>query len=149
MSLRWDYSTPATTWTNIANSDGIIVLWDCRFAREAIKEGKMGLSQEINSLLFFLQWIPAHVDMEGNEMAPIPLPMKPEHLNLERKLLRGIEVSKKAGKVSMPTNALDVRRLPAPLKTSERFLRLCQHIVSRMLNEQQSPDEVRSASQVE
>ncbi|GFS98443.1 RNase H domain-containing protein [Trichonephila clavipes] len=65
------------TRTNIANSDGIIVLSDCRSALEALKEGKMGLSHEINSLLFSigalgksctLQWIPAHVYIEGNEM---------------------------------------------------------------------------------
>ncbi|GFT30931.1 RNase H domain-containing protein [Trichonephila clavipes] len=64
--------------TNIANSDGLIVLSDCRSALEAIKEGKTGLTQEITSLLFSigalgksctLQWIPAHVDIEVNEMA--------------------------------------------------------------------------------
>ncbi|GFT81145.1 RNase H domain-containing protein [Trichonephila clavipes] len=47
-------------------------------ALEALKEGKMGLTQEINSDLFSigelgksctLQWIPAQVDIEGNEMA--------------------------------------------------------------------------------
>ncbi|PRD29685.1 UNVERIFIED_CONTAM: hypothetical protein NCL1_28619 [Trichonephila clavipes] len=77
------------TWTNIANSNGNIVLSDCRSAFEAIKEGKMRLTQEINSLLFSigalgksctLQWIPAHVDIEGNKMALISLPMKPELL---------------------------------------------------------------------
>ncbi|PRD29996.1 UNVERIFIED_CONTAM: hypothetical protein NCL1_27742 [Trichonephila clavipes] len=66
------------TRTNIADSDGIIVLSDCRSALEAIKEGKMGLTQEINSLLFsigalgkscILQGIPAYVDIEGSEMA--------------------------------------------------------------------------------
>ncbi|GFS97503.1 RNase H domain-containing protein [Trichonephila clavipes] len=65
------------TRTNIANSNGIIVLSDCRSAVEAMKEGKMRLAHEINSLLFSigalgksctLQWIPAHVDIEGNEM---------------------------------------------------------------------------------
>ncbi|GFU80273.1 RNase H domain-containing protein [Trichonephila clavipes] len=65
------------TRTNITNSDGIIMLSDCRSALEAIKEGEMGLTQEINSLLFSigalrksctLQWIPAHVDIEGNKM---------------------------------------------------------------------------------
>ncbi|GFX02582.1 hypothetical protein TNCV_728361 [Trichonephila clavipes] len=40
----------------------------------------------------------------------------------ERKLLSGIDVSKKAGKVSI-TNALDVCRHLAPLKTSKNFLR--------------------------
>ncbi|GFU82801.1 RNase H domain-containing protein [Trichonephila clavipes] len=40
------------TRTNIANFDSIIVLSDFRSALEAIKEGKMGLTQEINSLLF-------------------------------------------------------------------------------------------------
>ncbi|GFX30500.1 hypothetical protein TNCV_3461511 [Trichonephila clavipes] len=43
----------------------------------------------------------------------------------ERKFLSGIDVSEKAGKVSKTTNALDVRRLPTPLKTSERFLWWC------------------------
>ncbi|GFV43850.1 RNase H domain-containing protein [Trichonephila clavipes] len=66
------------TQTNITNSDGIIVLSDYRSALEAIKEGKMGLTQEINSLLFSigaldksctLQWILAHVGIEGNENA--------------------------------------------------------------------------------
>ncbi|GFU86273.1 RNase H domain-containing protein [Trichonephila clavipes] len=79
------------TWTNIANSDGIIALLDCRSAFEAIKEGKMGLIQEINSLPISidalgkpctLQWIPVHVDIEGNEMPPILLPMKLELLSL-------------------------------------------------------------------
>ncbi|GFW14163.1 RNase H domain-containing protein [Trichonephila clavipes] len=66
------------TRTNIANSDGIIVLSDCRFALEAIKEGKMGLIHEIN---LFLHWCigqimypsvdPAHIDIEGNEMADL------------------------------------------------------------------------------
>ncbi|GFX18509.1 SAM_3 domain-containing protein [Trichonephila clavipes] len=77
--------------TNIANSDGIIVLSDFRSAVEATTEGKLGLSQEINSLLFstgalskscILQWIPTDVDIEGNEVWPIPLPVKPEHLSL-------------------------------------------------------------------
>ncbi|GFY27544.1 RNase H domain-containing protein [Trichonephila clavipes] len=58
------------TGTSIADSDGIIVLSNCRSALE--------VTQEINSLLFSigalgksctLQWIPAHVDIEGNEMA--------------------------------------------------------------------------------
>ncbi|GFT70828.1 RNase H domain-containing protein [Trichonephila clavipes] len=40
------------TRTNIANSDGIIVLSDCRSVLEATKKGKMGLTQEINSLLY-------------------------------------------------------------------------------------------------
>ncbi|GFT39261.1 RNase H domain-containing protein [Trichonephila clavipes] len=66
------------TRTNIDNSDGIIVLSDCKSALEVIKEGKMGLTQEINSFLFSigalgksctLQCIPAHLDIEGNEMA--------------------------------------------------------------------------------
>ncbi|GFY30174.1 RNase H domain-containing protein [Trichonephila clavipes] len=66
------------TWTNMDNSDDIIVILDCRSALGATKEGKMGLNQEINSLLFSIgalgkscahQWIPAHVDIEGNEMA--------------------------------------------------------------------------------
>ncbi|GFV76989.1 hypothetical protein TNCV_690591 [Trichonephila clavipes] len=41
----------------------------------------------------------------------------------EHKLVRDIDVSEKAGKVSKTTNALDVHGLPAPLKTSKRFLR--------------------------
>ncbi|GFV34288.1 hypothetical protein TNCV_992091 [Trichonephila clavipes] len=36
------------------------------------------------------------------------------------KLLSGSDVSEKAGKVSKPRNALDVRRLPALLKNSEK-----------------------------
>ncbi|GFU47283.1 RNase H domain-containing protein [Trichonephila clavipes] len=49
-----------------------------RSALEVIKEGKMGLTQEINYLLFpigalgkscTLQWIPDHVDIEGNKVA--------------------------------------------------------------------------------
>ncbi|GFW26491.1 hypothetical protein TNCV_1164271 [Trichonephila clavipes] len=95
----------------------------------------------------------------------------------ERKLLSDNDVSEKAGKVPKTTNALDFRRLPAPLKTSKKFLRrhqttaesvgissvtcqriltkdlnmhrLSQHIVPRMLNEDQSANEVKSASQVE
>ncbi|GFV09473.1 RNase H domain-containing protein [Trichonephila clavipes] len=65
-------------WTNITNSDSIIVFSNCRSALEAIKEEKMRLSQEINFLLFSigalsksctLQLIQAHVDIEENEMA--------------------------------------------------------------------------------
>ncbi|GFY02952.1 hypothetical protein TNCV_979581 [Trichonephila clavipes] len=41
----------------------------------------------------------------------------------ELKLLSGIDVSKKVGKVSKTTNSLDVRGLPVTLKTSKRFLR--------------------------
>ncbi|GFW81790.1 hypothetical protein TNCV_2884641 [Trichonephila clavipes] len=41
----------------------------------------------------------------------------------ELKLLSGIEISEKDGKVSKRTNALDVRRLLPPLKTLKRFLR--------------------------
>ncbi|GFW45121.1 hypothetical protein TNCV_716231 [Trichonephila clavipes] len=40
----------------------------------------------------------------------------------KRKLLRRFEVLGKAEKVSKTANALDIRRLPAPLKTSKRFL---------------------------
>ncbi|GFW36653.1 hypothetical protein TNCV_1956531 [Trichonephila clavipes] len=40
----------------------------------------------------------------------------------ERKILSHINVSEKAGGVKKFTNALDVRRLPAPLKTSKMFL---------------------------
>ncbi|GFT82145.1 hypothetical protein TNCV_3910641 [Trichonephila clavipes] len=41
----------------------------------------------------------------------------------KRKLMSGIDVSEKAGKVLKTTNALNVHRLPAPPKTSKRFLR--------------------------
>ncbi|GFU42633.1 hypothetical protein TNCV_1545071 [Trichonephila clavipes] len=41
----------------------------------------------------------------------------------KRKLLSGIDIAEKAGKVSKSTGALDIHRLPAPLKTSKRFLR--------------------------
>ncbi|GFT63763.1 hypothetical protein TNCV_423811 [Trichonephila clavipes] len=50
---------------------------DCKSALETMKEGKMGPTHEINSLLFSIgafgkscnfQWIPAHVDIQGNEM---------------------------------------------------------------------------------
>ncbi|GFX46810.1 hypothetical protein TNCV_4039561 [Trichonephila clavipes] len=41
----------------------------------------------------------------------------------KRKLLRGIDVSEKAGKVSKMTNAMDVHKLPTPLETLKRFLR--------------------------
>ncbi|GFV39866.1 RNase H domain-containing protein [Trichonephila clavipes] len=60
------------TWTNIANFEGIIVILDCISALEIIKERKMGLTQEINSLLFTIaaldksctiQKIPTHVDI--------------------------------------------------------------------------------------
>ncbi|GFT55053.1 RNase H domain-containing protein [Trichonephila clavipes] len=65
------------TRTNIANSECIIVLSDCRSALEVNKEGKMRFIQEIISLLFSIgvlgksctiQWIPAHVDIEGEEI---------------------------------------------------------------------------------
>lgn len=39
------------------------------------------------------------------------------------KLLSGINVSEKAGKVPKMTDALGICRLPAPLKSSKRFLR--------------------------
>ncbi|GFY19331.1 hypothetical protein TNCV_4127181 [Trichonephila clavipes] len=38
----------------------------------------------------------------------------------ERKHLRGIDISERAGKMSKTTNPLDVRRLHAPLKTSKK-----------------------------
>ncbi|GFV96356.1 hypothetical protein TNCV_2869341 [Trichonephila clavipes] len=41
----------------------------------------------------------------------------------ERKILSCTDVSEKAGKVPKTTNALNVRRLPAPLKTLNSFLR--------------------------
>ncbi|GFX77588.1 hypothetical protein TNCV_1751991 [Trichonephila clavipes] len=40
----------------------------------------------------------------------------------KRKILSGIHVLEKAGKVSKTMNALDVFRLPAPLKTLKGFL---------------------------
>ncbi|GFW20633.1 hypothetical protein TNCV_1048561 [Trichonephila clavipes] len=40
----------------------------------------------------------------------------------ERMVLSGIDVSEKAGKGSKTTNALDVRRIPTPLRTSKRFM---------------------------
>ncbi|GFW63288.1 hypothetical protein TNCV_3477041 [Trichonephila clavipes] len=53
-------------------------------------------------------------------------------------------------KVSKTANVLSVRRLTVPLKTSNRFLRrVCKPIVPCMLNEDQSADEVKSASQTE
>ncbi|GFW52580.1 hypothetical protein TNCV_405081 [Trichonephila clavipes] len=58
----------------------------------------------------------------------------------ERKILSGINVSKKAGKVSKKTNALEVHRLLAPLKTLKSFLR-------RFSRRFQSADDVKSASQ--
>ncbi|GFW20786.1 RNase H domain-containing protein [Trichonephila clavipes] len=78
------------TWTDIANSDYIIVLSNCRYALETIKEGKMRLTQEINSLLFYigalvklcnLQGIPDNVDIGGTRWS-ISLPIKSEHLSL-------------------------------------------------------------------
>ncbi|GFW95486.1 hypothetical protein TNCV_1721881 [Trichonephila clavipes] len=39
------------------------------------------------------------------------------------KLLSDINISKKVGKVSKKLDALDVRRIPTPLRTSKRFLR--------------------------
>ncbi|GFU71999.1 hypothetical protein TNCV_2999821 [Trichonephila clavipes] len=44
----------------------------------------------------------------------------------ESKLLSGIDVSEKEEKVSKTT--MDVCRLPAPLKTSKRFLRSYLHV---------------------
>ncbi|GFW95511.1 hypothetical protein TNCV_1722121 [Trichonephila clavipes] len=69
----------------------------------------------------------------------------------ECKLLSGIDVSEKAGKVSKMTNALDVRRLSALLKTWKNFYggTVCHHIILRMLNENHSADEVKRASQAE
>ncbi|GFX25320.1 hypothetical protein TNCV_1274801 [Trichonephila clavipes] len=72
--------------------------------------------------------------------------------------LSGINVSEKVGKVPKTTNN---RRLLAQLKTSKKCLRwydltkdlnlhgVCQHIVPRKLNEDQSAEEVKSASQAE
>ncbi|GFX60907.1 hypothetical protein TNCV_1557621 [Trichonephila clavipes] len=60
----------------------------------------------------------------------------------KRKILSGINVSERAGKVSNTTNALDVHRLPTPLKSLKNFLRW----YGRRF---QSPDEVKSASPAE
>ncbi|GFT72602.1 hypothetical protein TNCV_974481 [Trichonephila clavipes] len=69
----------------------------------------------------------------------------------ERKLLSGIDVSEQALKVSKMTTALDIRILPAPLKTLKSFLRqifleLARHLQGRRF---ESADEVKSASQAE
>ncbi|GFU04867.1 hypothetical protein TNCV_1290001 [Trichonephila clavipes] len=40
----------------------------------------------------------------------------------ELKLLNGVDVSEKAGKMSETRNALDVRRLSTLLKTSKKYL---------------------------
>ncbi|GFX75127.1 hypothetical protein TNCV_3170541 [Trichonephila clavipes] len=61
------------------------------------------------------------------------------------KLLSVIDIPDEAGKVSK-TNALNVRRLPTPLKTSKRVSQL---ILLRILNDDQSADEIKSASLVE
>ncbi|UYV74311.1 hypothetical protein LAZ67_11002979 [Cordylochernes scorpioides] len=59
-------------------SEGIIIYSDSRSALEAIQKGNTGITQKIHSLLTqleilekncILQWIPAHVGIEGNEMA--------------------------------------------------------------------------------
>ena len=64
-------------WTNIAHSEGVIVFSNCRYALEVIQGGKTRVTQEINYLLLStettgkscnLQWIPVHVDIEGNEL---------------------------------------------------------------------------------
>ncbi|GFX94683.1 hypothetical protein TNCV_4799601 [Trichonephila clavipes] len=60
------------------------------------------------------------------------LPRAPK-LN-ERKLVSGIDISKKAGKMSKTTNALIVRRLLAPQKTLKRFLRLCDKKLATEFN---------------
>ena len=65
-------------WTNIVHSDGIIVFSDNKYTLETIQGRKIRLIQEINSLLLSIetmrkscifQWILAHVDTEGNELA--------------------------------------------------------------------------------
>ncbi|GFW36973.1 hypothetical protein TNCV_5018711 [Trichonephila clavipes] len=52
---------------------------------------------------------------------------------LGRKLLSSIDVLEKAGKLSKTANALDVRRHPAPLRTSKRFLLRYSRILKRNL----------------
>ncbi|GFV97421.1 hypothetical protein TNCV_2039301 [Trichonephila clavipes] len=60
----------------------------------------------------------------------------------KRKLLSDIDVSGKAGKVSKTANALDIHRLPTPLKTLKRFLWWYGHRF-------QYADEIKRASQTE
>ncbi|GFV69615.1 hypothetical protein TNCV_4507301 [Trichonephila clavipes] len=65
----------------------------------------------------------------------------------ERKLLSSIDVSEKAGKVLKTTDALDLHKLPAPLRTPKRIIpKLKLRLQSRRL---QSADEFGSASQAE
>ncbi|GFS83354.1 hypothetical protein TNCV_600831 [Trichonephila clavipes] len=67
----------------------------------------------------------------------------------ERKLLNGSDVSENAEKVST-ASFVDVCRVPTPLRTSKSFLRrVSQHTVHRMLNEDQSADEVKNVLQSE
>ncbi|GFY22502.1 RNase H domain-containing protein [Trichonephila clavipes] len=79
------------TWTNIANSDAIIVVSDCRSALEAIKGEKMRLTQEIK--LFYSplgHWV-NHVASNGARPMLtskgmrwlISLQMKPQYLSLK------------------------------------------------------------------
>ncbi|CAL1278784.1 unnamed protein product, partial [Larinioides sclopetarius] len=65
---------------DIQNSNGLLLFSDSRSALQAILRGNSQLTQDIILLLrkittaqrtCILQWIPAHVDMDGNERADI------------------------------------------------------------------------------
>ncbi|GFS68049.1 RNase H domain-containing protein [Trichonephila clavipes] len=64
--------------TQSVPTNGLIIFFDCKFSLEAIKRGKMRLVQDINELLSTIvakektctiQWVPAHLNIEGNEHA--------------------------------------------------------------------------------
>ena len=59
-------------------AEGLVVFSDSKSALEAIRNGETNITSTINNLLdrmhckgksCVLQWIPAHVDIEGNECA--------------------------------------------------------------------------------